>query len=367
MWPFSDNASQAEIARLKSQNEQLESRLAQALAQNADLQAAASSAQELRQKAQKCCVLEAAFENLPAFQKTLSDSQKSISEIACFLHGKSSEGSSTAEAAEKATQSSLEISHNLASLSSAADQSAAQVNELARMAGEISAIVKLIQGIADQTNLLALNAAIEAARAGEAGRGFAVVADEVRKLAESTANATNDIETMVQDIVKSSDATVQSMRELSHSAKASGEIGEQAGESMKNLASSARNMAGAVTATSLASFAEMAKADHLVFKFRVYLTLAGRESLASSAVIDHTQCRLGKWYYDEGKKTFGDNRHFRSVEAPHREVHQHGKNALEAFERSDIPAMRKSLEAMEKASAEVVRALGSLSNLESHF
>ena len=93
------------------------------------------------------------------------------------------------------------------------NKSADTVFSLGQNSDKIGEIVQVIDDIADQTNLLALNAAIEAARAGEQGRGFAVVADEVRKLAERTSKATKEISTMIRDIQNDTGKAVSSMKE----------------------------------------------------------------------------------------------------------------------------------------------------------
>ncbi len=120
-------------------------------------------------------------------------------------------------------------------LSEAVSNSATIIAELGKSSDQIGEIVRVIEDIADQTNLLALNAAIEAARAGEQGRGFAVVADEVRKLAERTTKATKEIGDMIRQIQQDTRGAVDSMQEGTQKVSGGVELVNKTGEALTRI------------------------------------------------------------------------------------------------------------------------------------
>jgi len=157
------------------------------------------------------------------------------------------------DAAEQGNRAVRDTLEGMQRIRSSVQATAKRIKALGDRSLEISEIVNVINDITEQTNLLALNAAIEAARAGEAGRGFAVVADEVRKLAEHSRNATKDIAALIKAIQAETNDAVVVMEEGTKEVEIGAKLADQAGKALEAISNVVRQSAELVQEISLAS------------------------------------------------------------------------------------------------------------------
>ena len=162
--------------------------------------------------------------------------------------------------------------------------SATAVTTLGDKSQQIGEIIKVINDIADQTNLLALNAAIEAARAGEHGRGFAVVADEVRKLAERTTKATEEVASSIKDIQVQTGSAVQLIESGSTRVAKGVDLAQNAGQALGRISQSSQGLAGMVQSIAAAA-EEQAASSQQIAKAVETINAVTRESSQGAAQV----------------------------------------------------------------------------------
>ncbi|WP_449243078.1 methyl-accepting chemotaxis protein, partial [Desulfovibrio sp.] len=194
-----------------------------------------------------------AMEQMNASIVEVAKNASSASGSADLAHDRAAQG---AKIVEEAVRSIYAVAQQAESLK-------ASLGELGRQAEDIGAIMNVITDIADQTNLLALNAAIEAARAGEAGRGFAVVADEVRKLAEKTMNATKEVGGAIAAIQEGTARNVAGMDGATKAVELSTELAGKAGASLKEILGIVETTADQVRGIATASEQQSAASERI--------------------------------------------------------------------------------------------------------
>ena len=354
-WKNQFETLQTQFAQLKRERDQIN-----AVLENTTTEKSALAAQVADLSA-KQALYAGMFTSMQNFGESFVELQRSLSGLATTMKSEQKGAVEAASASNQSRDAMAQIAANLHRVSEKTQQTAHSVENLNERAGQIGGIVMLIKEIADQTNLLALNAAIEAARAGEQGRGFAVVADEVRKLAERTSHATSEISTLVANIQEEILCAKTQMESEAEQSNSFSRQGEAATESLHELLNLSHKMEGAIAASALRSFVELAKVDHLVYKFEVYKIFMGLSKKAAHEFPSHTQCRLGKWYYEgEGKSVYSKLPGYVQIEQPHRAVHTHGISAIENYRTGEHESALKSLVEMERASMLVLAELGRL-------